>query len=336
MTIGSFSTLDHLTVTVVTVDGAEGRGEATVIPEFMHESRDEMLSQVELLSVALAGADPAAIEEIHERIDRVAPRSHSVRAAIDEACHDVAAKASDIPVWKLLGARERESITCTWVIGLKSVEETVKEALAKREAGFEVFKLKVGEDDEEDVVKLARLRDALGARATIRLDANGAYSANRALQALDKLARYDIEMVEQPCEAGDLAAMANVRRKLGLKVLADESVFSVGDAIHLIEAAAADFVNVKVQKVGGLHRAHQVADEIERAGLACVVGSCLECGPGVAASAHFAVTCASARFASDLCAGIQMISACDAHVLGGIGPVIHEPHTAGLGFTGCA
>lgn len=336
MPIGSFSTLDHVIVTVHVDESVTGQGEATVIPEFFGETKTDLLAQLQAISIAVEGADPTAIEDIHERIDRVASDSRSARAAVDEACYDVAGRAAGSPVWTFLGPRARDSVECTWVIGLKSIEDTVQEALERQRSGFKTFKVKIGDSDEDDLAKVAALRHAVGADALIRLDANGAYSARRAVDVLGRMAAYGIEMVEQPCAASDLDGMARVREELGIKVLADESVFSAGDAINVIEAGAADYINVKVQKLGGLAPARRVAQLAEDAALGCVVGSCLECGPGVAASAHFAIACTSARWASDLSAGLQMTRAAGGTEFGGLGPTIHEPRRAGLGFAGCA
>ena len=332
MHIGSFASLDHVMVTLTTDEGLMGRGEATVIPEFMSETLADVVDGLHVLGGRLAGANPDDIRGIHELIERALPGSRSVRAAVDEACHDLAGKGRGVPVWQLLGERCREQVDCTWVIGLKSAEATVAEAVARRAKGFHTFKIKVGEDDDEDLQKVKLVREALGPEAVIRLDANGAYEPDRALRVFERLQRYDLEMIEQPCPAGELAGAARIRRELGLKILADESVFSAADARRVIDAGAADLVNIKIQKLGGLLPAREVADLVERAGLGCVIGSCIEVGAGVAASAHFAVACRSATAAADLTAGLQLSEGgVSAAMFGCVGPSIHEPFGPGLG-----
>jgi o-succinylbenzoate synthase len=333
MPIGSFASLDHVMVTLNTDEGLIGHGEATVIPEFMGETLADVVNGINLLGRHLVGADPEDVRGIHELIDRALPEARSARAAVDEACSDLAGKARGAPVWRLLGERRREQVECTWVIGLKSAEATVEEAVARQLEGFRTFKIKVGEDDEEDLQKVKLVREALGPEALIRLDANGAYEPDRALRVVGRLQRYEIEMIEQPCAAGELDGAARLRRELGVKILADESVFSAADARRVIDAGAADLVNIKIQKLGGLLPAREVADIVERAGLECVIGSCIEVGAGVAASAHFAVACRSATAASDLTAGLQLSEGeVDAAPFGGLGPSIHEPAGSGLGM----
>jgi len=333
MHIGSFASLDHVIVTLTTSDGLSGHGEATVIPEFMGETRDGVLGGLNRLGPLLEGMGPEDIEGIHELIDRALPDAKSARAAVDEACHDLAGQIRGVPTWRLLGERFRERVDCTWPIGLKNAEATVDEAMARLAEGFRTFKIKVGDNDAEDLLKVRLVREALGPEAVIRLDANGAYAPDRALSVLEGLLRYDLEMVEQPCPAGELSGTARLRRELGVRILADESVFSADDARRVIDAGAADLVNIKIQKLGGLRPARVVADIVERAGLGCVIGSCIEVGPGVAASAHFAVTCRSAATASDLSAGLQLSEdGVDAAAFGGVGPSIHEPAGPGLGM----
>lgn len=334
MSIGTFSSLDHLITTVSTADGLSGEGEATVIPEFMGESQEQILQDVRLLASHLEGADPEDLDNLHSIIDRLSPSSRSARAAVDEACHDLAGKKRGLPVWRLLGERQRDRVKCTWAIGLKSPEDTVDEAMMRQSQGYRTFKVKVGDDDEDDYRKVSVLREKLGPDALIRLDANGAYTPKRALTALERMVPLGLEMVEQPCASHELAGMAELRRSLGVKILADESVFSAEDAEKVIDAGAADFVNIKIQKLGGLRPAGRVASMVENAGLTCIVGSCLEIGPGVGASAHFAVSCRSADGASDLTAGLQH-SIAGAAAFGDLGPTIREPAGPGLGVSRC-
>lgn len=336
MPIGSFSSLDHVMVRIATSDGLSGQGEVTVIPEFMGESLDAVLGGIHVLASRLEDADLESLPKVHALIDRVLPSARSARAAIDEACHDIAGQRLGVPAWHLLGERCRERMDCTWTIGLKSPEATVEDAAARHALGFRTFKIKVGKDDAEDLLKVRLVRETLGPEVAIRLDANGAYAPERALRVLERLQVYDLEMVEQPCPALKLEGMARLRSSLGVRVLADESVFSAADARRVVDAGAADLVNIKIQKLGGLLPAREVADIVEQAGLACVVGSCLETGPGVAASAHFAVSCRSASHASDLSAGLQLgVDPGAAAIFGGVGPTIHEPAGPGLGVAKC-
>jgi len=336
MSIGNFSSLDHILVKVSDSDGLVGGGEATVLPEFMGETRGEIETALNAVAAAVVGADPGDFALVHSIIDRTAPSCRSARAAVDVACHDLAARQRSLPAWQLLGRRSRLTVECTWILGLDGDSAVIEEAARRQEEGFRTFKIKIGgHDDDRDIERVRQLRSALGARALIRVDANGAYEPSRALRVIDRMMPYTLEMVEQPCPASELVAMRRLRRELGVRVVVDESVFSPEDAERVIEAEAADLVNVKIQKLGGIAPARTVARLASDAGMECVIGSCLEIASGVAASAHLAITCAAAAPASDLAAGIQLgrsprsVAIVDA--IGGIGPAVHEPRGPGLG-----
>ncbi len=311
MSIGSFASLDHVMVTLTTTEGLAGRGEATIVPEFLGESVEQVLADLEVLAGALWDVDVGDLAGVHAAMRRQRPGARSASAAVDQACHDALGQEREVPVWRLLGEPANGGTRCTWVMGLQSPAATEDEALSKRALGFRTFKLKAGIDTDEDVVRVRRLREALGPDALIRLDANGAYTPEQALSVLDRLVAYDLEMVEQPCAAGELDGMARLRRTLGVRVLADESVLSDEDAERVIDSAAADFVNIKVQKLGGLRPALAIAGRVAASGLGCIVGSCLEVGAGAAASAHLAAVCPAIAGDSDLAAGLQYSLATD-------------------------
>jgi L-Ala-D/L-Glu epimerase len=335
MSIGTFAALDHVLVKVSASNGPTGGGEATVLPEFTGETRSDIETALAAIASRLIGADPGDIEGVHSIIDRTASSCRSARAAVDVACHDLVARERGLPVWRLLGPRLRGEIECTWILGLNSDSTTVDEARRRQAEGFRTFKIKIGGDDSRDVQRVGLLRSALGPDALIRVDANGAYQPERALSVLGKMLPYELEMVEQPCPAPELAAMRRLRHELGVSVLIDESVFSVEDAERVLEAEAADALNLKIQKLGGMAATSRVAELARRAGLRCVIGSCLEIGVGVAASAHFGITCAGAEAASDLAAGIQLgvgrLPSGIVQAIGGTGPSVHEPSGDGLG-----
>jgi L-Ala-D/L-Glu epimerase len=309
MSIGSYAILDHVMVTLTTSEGLVGRGEATVVPEFMGESLQTILADIEAFAGFLWDVDVEDLDSVHAAMQTHRPRARSACAAVDQACHDALGRHLGVPVWRVLdddvlNARTR----FTWGIGLGTPEATVEEALVRQAAGYRTFKLKAGLDSEHDLLSVRRLRQALGPDALIRLDANGAYTPEQALSLIDRLQPYDLEMVEQPCAAAELEGMARLRRTLGVRVLVDESVFSEDDLHRVIEAAAADFVNITVQKLGGLRPSLKLAEQAAESGLGCIVGSCLEVGAGASASAHLAAVCPAVAGDSDLAAGLQNAS----------------------------
>jgi O-succinylbenzoate synthase len=165
-------------------------------------------------------------------------------------------------------------------------------------AGFTAVKVKVGRPDlEADVDLVAALRDAVGPAVALRIDANASWDVDTAISAITRLARYDLELVEQPVPTiDDLAAL---RRRVDVPVAADESIRSVDDAGRVAALDAADVVVLKVQPLGGVRAALRVADA---AGVPAIVSSMRETSVGIAAGLALAAALPDLPYACGLAA----------------------------------
>ncbi|MCB0145624.1 MAG: hypothetical protein KDE50_37420, partial [Caldilineaceae bacterium] len=155
--------------------------------------------------------------------------------------------------------------------------------------GFRTMKVKVGINPVEDVARVAAVREAIGPDVRLGVDANGGWSPRQAVQTIPKLVEYGVYFAEQPVADLDIAWLADVRRQITIPVMADESVYSVQDALALVRANAADVFSVYVGKGGGISSARKIATVAEAAGLVCTVGSNLELGVANAAMIHLAL-----------------------------------------------
>jgi O-succinylbenzoate synthase len=166
-------------------------------------------------------------------------------------------------------------------------------------AGMTTLKVKVGGGPlAQDADRVAAVRAALGPAGRIRVDANGAWDVDTAVAAIERLAGFDLELVEQP--VADLGDLARVRRRVTVPVAADESLRSLGDARRLAALDAADAVVVKVQPLGGVRAALRV---IEAAGVPAVVSSLYETSIGLAAGLALAAALPQLPFACGLGTG---------------------------------
>jgi o-succinylbenzoate synthase len=325
---------EHILAVVDTDANITGIGSVSTIPAFMGETGDIIRSAIDYLAEPLEGLDPFDIEAITELMDAELAGIASAKAAIDFACHDIMGKSLDMPVYRLIGGCVRERIACTWVVGIKGVDETVAEAKAKVDEGFRVLKIKIGHDDADDIEKIRRIRSEVGSDVAIRIDANTAYTADHGIRLLTRLEEFDLEMIEQPCREKDLRAMARLRAALRTPILADESAMSLEQVFQVIEAGAADIINIKLGKIGGIHKARKVAAIAKAANLPVLVGSNMELGPGIAAGAHLAASTAHVSYASDLFAGVflhrrDLVD----DIWDQQGMTIGVPHGPGLGVT---
>ncbi|HMM95534.1 o-succinylbenzoate synthase [Phycicoccus sp.] len=169
--------------------------------------------------------------------------------------------------------------------------------------GCTTAKVKVaerGQQPADDVDRVAAVRSALGRHGRIRVDANGAWSVEDAADALGRLARYDLEYAEQPCntalELRDLRRLLS-RRGVAVPVAADESIRKVSDPLRVRELEAADVVVVKVAPLGGVRAALEV---VEACGLPAVVSSALDSSIGIAAGVALAAALPDLPYACGL------------------------------------
>ena len=148
----------------------------------------------------------------------------------------------------------------------------------------------MGKDGAGDVARLEAVRRAVGPQIRLRVDANQGWSAREAVRIIRAMEDkgLDIELVEQPVKARDFAGMQFVTARVNTPVLADESVFSAADAIRLIEGRAADLLNIKLMKTGGIHEALKICAAAEIYGVECMIGCMLESKIAVSAAAHLA------------------------------------------------
>ncbi len=222
------------------------------------------------------GVDPARIWSAIARC-RNRGASAEALAAVDVAVHDLIGRATGKPVWRLLGASEAQPVVCNATLPAANPAATRKLAEEWSSQGFRTFKLKVGLAG--DVTQVATVRQTLGDAATIRVDANGAWSVEDAADRLGALAKHGIELVEQP--VGTFEQMVDLRARVNVKIAADESLASPFDARRARELGACQLAAVKVAKVGGLGAALDIAEVMPS-----YLSSALEGPVGIAAGAH--------------------------------------------------
>jgi len=193
------------------------------------------------------------------------------------------------PLYKLLGGYRREVLTDI-TISVNSPDEMVRDALAAVHRGFDVLKIKVGKDARQDVLRLTAIREAVGTGVLLRVDANQGWTAKQAVRILTQMedAGLDIELVEQPVPAYDIDGLKYVTDHMSIPVMADEAVFSPRDALDILTRRAADIINIKLMKTGGIHNALTICGVAEARGVECMIGSMLEAKVSVNVAVHLA------------------------------------------------
>lgn len=280
---------ESLLVEVVDSDGRSGWGEAPQVWQVTGESLAGASAAIEgPLSGHLLGHDPADLIGLTDAVERAIVGNLSAKSAVDVALHDLAASTVGVPLARYLGAPpDRMTVRTDVTLSVGTPDEVAEDAVAKVAAGFTLLKAKVGTDARGDVDRVRAIRDAVGPGIAIRLDANQGWTAKEAVATMSAIeaAELDVELVEQPLPAHDLTGMASVTARIGTPVLADESVYGIRDLVRVIETRAADMVNVKLAKCGGLRVARTLLDLAHAHGLGTVVGSMMETSVGIGAAA---------------------------------------------------
>ena len=274
---------------ILTSTGAVGLGDAAPLPERGGDI-GETLALLTDLAPSLIGRDIA--DEI--ALPTGGPSAAALACALDTALLDAEARARELSVAALLTADPRLSVPVNATIGAPSLEAAVRQAEAARVAGFPCAKLKAGiaATVVEERERVAAVRAALGPDVRLRVDANGAWDAARAIATLRALADLDIEYVEQPTAPGDfaaLAALAAVAAVSPIPVAADEDVLDLDSARRLL-ALGAGILIAKPIAVGGLRPARRIVELALAAGARAVVTTTIESGVGIAAALHLAAS----------------------------------------------
>ena len=291
----------YVVVDVELDDGARGQGSAAETVAVTGESAETILAAVNgPIAAALTDAEgtPDELASLaRQAADGSAGASHtsSARSAVDVAVHDALARSLGVPLVELLGADRGVRLDRDAALASDmtvSLEDPATMAQRARQAvadGYSILKIKLGRDPEADRERLAAVAEAApGVR--LRIDANQGWTPEQAVRVLESFAAdgLPIDLVEQPVAREDLAGMARVRAASPVPIMADESVWGADDARRIVEAGAADMLNIKLAKTGSLGEALAVADVAAEAGLACMVGAMMEPRIGIAAGAHLA------------------------------------------------
>lgn len=303
----SRGSVDRLAGVQVTVEsqGERGRGIAVPATRLSGETVDSMTSIIEgPLRAAIEAIPIDAWSILLDRVAAAAPGNLGAKAAVDLAIHDLLCNRAGESIGSLLGGGSEPRVATDLSLSLAAPSVMAMAALVGVERGFQTLKLKVGMGVERDLACVRAVAAAVDHRAQLRLDANQAWSPTEAVEIVTRLADggVELDLVEQPVASWNLRGMAWVRQRSPVPVVADESVVTPSDVVAVAEAGAADIVNIKVNKHGGLRAAQQVLAVVASVGLEAFVGSMLEPAESVACSVALAAM-TPGRWVHDLDAG---------------------------------
>jgi len=269
---GTTSVQRSVLVRVTTDEGVDGWGNVDPTPGYSLASAVDIYDAVARLAPVLVGADPFNLHSALARMDRETVDGFEAKAAIEMALLDLKGRALGVPVHSLLGGALTPDVTLNAWIGTVAPEQAAREAAEWVRRGFTTAKIKVSGSGDEGIARVAAVRAAVGDRLALRVDFNESLTLAEAVSCIRRLEPYALTLVEQPIARTDIAGLAEIRRAIGIPLMADESVTGPASLMDIIGRGAADIVKVKVMKQGGLLRTRQMIDCAAAAGLRVVIG----------------------------------------------------------------
>ena len=280
-------------VEVHTDEGVIGYGESIASP-----SAEAVRSHLTLAADFCVGRSPFENARlIGEACDALYGRDEAGRASkfagkalagLEMALWDAMGKAVDRPVHALLGGAVRNDVRYFGFPHGETPEETASEAARLAASGHEVIFVEVGQGDDLDAEVVARVRAAIGPDKRLRVDPSGRWHPVRAIRMMRRLARFDIEVVEQPIDAESIEALARLRAGSPVAIATDRGVIALGDAFDVCRLHAADLIVVGLHETGGLLRFSKVAHIAEAANIDVCIHGLHETGITTAAASHAA------------------------------------------------
>jgi o-succinylbenzoate synthase len=332
--------VESVVVRVRDTDGRCGWGEASHNPLVTGETTPGIQGVVEtVLRDSVLGRDALDLEDTCRAVAGALHANTSAKAALDCAIHDLAAQQLGIPLRVLLGG-QRALVDTDVTLSVGKPADLAERAVEYRRHGFEVFKIKL--DGVEDLECVRSVAQAAGAGTRLRIDANQAWTPRQAVRVITEMedAGLPLEFVEQPVPRADIAGLAWVTAHVETAVLADEAVWDAAGVIDIARHRAADLVNLKLAKCGGLGPARRLIAVADACGLGVIFGSMMETHIGCGAAASLAAVHAGGGSSSQRVTDLdppwllQRSPVTDGMYLDG--PRITLSDNPGLGITGLA
>lgn len=282
--------VEDIIVEIHTDTGNIGYGEAPPTGVITGDTTGAIIGAIkEHIKKSLLGKNIEQFEDIMIILNNCVLKNTSAKAAVDIALWDLYGQLYNAPIYKLLGGK-RKLITTDITISVNQPEEMARDSIEAVKRGYDTLKVKVGKDSKKDIERLDAIRKAIGYDINIRIDANQGWKPKEAIHILRNMEDkgLDIEFVEQPVVAHDIVGLKFVKDNINMPVLADESVFSPVDALKIMEMGAADLINIKLMKTGGIYNALKICSIAELYGVECMIGCMLEAKISVNAAVHLA------------------------------------------------
>ncbi len=287
-------------------DGLTGYGEASM-PPYLGQTVQSVTSFLEKVDLGQF-PDPLQMEDILTYVDSLSPGDTAAKAAVDIALHDLVGKIIGQPWYRIWGYDPAKAPSTTFTIGIDT-PDVVREKTLECADKFNILKVKVGLDNDEEMIRTIRQVTNL----PLAVDANQGWTdRSKALDEIFWLHENGVVMVEQPMSVDCLDDIAWITERSPVPIFADESVQRVGDIPRL--AGAFSGINIKLMKCTGMREAHKMVDVTRALGLKVMLGCMTETSCAVSAAAQlspavdFADLDGNLLISNDLFKGVEVVS----------------------------
>ncbi len=280
--------VQSILVTLTTQSGITGFGEAPPTVAITGESSESIIHTIEtIIAPKILHTNFSHITELLHVIHNSCSKNSSAKAAVDMAVYNLFAQESHQPLFSFLGGNYTP-ISTYITISLNAVEMMVKDAVEAYGNGFTLLKIKVGSNDGNDLQRILHVKQAIP-DAKLIIDANQAWSYEKSVSIINALKDIEIVAIEQPVIANDIDSLQAITQYSHIPIIADEAVFSIDDAREIINRKAADIINIKLMKCGGISKALEIIELCRHHNISCMLGSMLEGTTSIEAAMHLAM-----------------------------------------------
>lgn len=298
--VGGLDYVENVLVWVKTDDGVSGVGECSPWPCFAETSGACKVIIDQYLAPLLIGKDPTNIEALVSEMDAQVKGYPCAKTGVEIALWDHLGRELKEPLYKLLGGKCRDKIGVSFSVSGQKLPDDVDEVKWLLDQGIRKFKIKTGVLPlDKEVERLSAISKVLTPDAQLRIDFNQGLMRDEAMKACRVLEQFNPVYMEQPVPQWDIDSMAMIANNIDTPISADESVFSIQDALRVVKAGACDIVSIKLAKHGGISKAKKIAAICEAAGVNCYAGAMWESGIGIAASMHVTASTPNIIYGSD-------------------------------------
>jgi muconate cycloisomerase len=290
-----YGTLHHAQAVIVKIEtdeGLAGLGEADPMMPFTEESPKSAMAVIrDVIAPDLIGQDPLKLNQLESNLDQLVNGYPTARGAINMALYDILGKSMNKPVYELLGGLRHEKLPLLLGISSLDLDDSIAAIEKLRSKGVNTVMLKMGElAIADEIRRFIGIREHYGDAIKLVVDANQGWEVFEALEFIQGINGYHLDLLEQPIERNNLAGLKEICERANCSLSADESLVEAEDAEVLIRQQVVNVFSIKVSKNGGLDKSKRIAHMAAGSGLKCLMNSMLEFGITQAASLHLGCT----------------------------------------------